>query len=121
MTTCNRIYVEYKSTYNLVQVHIFSYLWKVLVVFVHNLLIRCYYKYSSLSLLRCLIIRNAADLLIMIPDHYLNHYKAVEIYTGYFDGLDIMILFPYPSSIAITSDYCTYIKHLSTHLCGTKK
>ena len=38
-------------------------------------------------------------LLIMIPDQYPNYYKALEIYTGYFDGLDIMILFSYPSSI----------------------
>ena len=32
-------------------------------------------------------------LLIMIPDQYLNHYKALEIYTGYFNSLDNMILF----------------------------
>ena len=32
-------------------------------------------------------------LLIMIPDQYPNYYKVLEIYTGYFDSLDIMILF----------------------------
>ena len=30
-------------------------------------------------------------LLIMIPDQYLNYYKVLEICTGYFDSLDIMI------------------------------
>ena len=44
----------------------------------------------------------------MIPDQYPNYYKALEIYTGYFDSLDIMILFSYPSGIVITKDYCTY-------------
>ena len=34
-------------------------------------------------------------LLIMIPDQYLNYYKVLEIYTGYFDSLNIMILFSY--------------------------
>ena len=29
----------------------------------------------------------------MIPGQYPNYYKALEIYTGYFDSLDIMILF----------------------------
>ena len=43
----------------------------------------------------------------MIPDQYANYYKVSEIYTGYFDSLDIMILFSYPSSIIITGDYCT--------------
>ena len=42
----------------------------------------------------------------MIPDRYLNYYKALGIYTGYFDSLDIMILFAYPGSIVITRDYC---------------
>ena len=36
-------------------------------------------------------------LLIEIPDQYPNNYKALEIYTGYIDSLDIMILFSYPS------------------------
>ena len=31
--------------------------------------------------------------LIMIPDQYPNYYKTLEIYTGYFDSLDIMIFF----------------------------
>ena len=44
----------------------------------------------------------------MIPDKYHNHYKALEIYTGYFDSLDIMILFPYPSNVVITRDYCIH-------------
>ena len=44
-------------------------------------------------------------LLIMIPDQYPNNYKTLEIYTGYFDSLDIMILFSYPSSIVIMRDY----------------
>ena len=43
-------------------------------------------------------------LLIMIPDQYPKYYKASEIYTGYFDGMDNMILFSYPSSIIITRD-----------------
>ena len=38
-------------------------------------------------------------LLIMIPDQYPNYYKALEIYTGYFDSLDIVILFSYSSSV----------------------
>ena len=46
-------------------------------------------------------------LLSMIPDQYPNYYKALEIYTGYFDSLDKMILFSYPRSIIITRDYCT--------------
>ena len=49
-------------------------------------------------------------LLIMIPDQYReypNYYKAEEIYTGYFNSLDIMILLSYPSSIVITRDYCS--------------
>ena len=29
----------------------------------------------------------------MIPDQHPNSYKALDIYTGYFDSLDIMILF----------------------------
>ena len=45
-------------------------------------------------------------LLIMIPDQYPNYYKALEIYTGYFNSLDIMILFSYPSSVVIMRDYC---------------
>ena len=32
-------------------------------------------------------------LLIMISDQYPNYYKAVEVYTGYIDSLDIVILF----------------------------
>ena len=42
-----------------------------------------------------------AEMLFTIPDHYPNYYKALEIHTGYmyFDCLDIMILFAYPSSI----------------------
>ena len=32
-------------------------------------------------------------LLILISDQYPNYYKALEIYTGYFDSLDIVILF----------------------------
>ena len=43
----------------------------------------------------------------MISDQYPNYYKAIEIYTGYFDSLDIMILLSYPSSIVITRDYCS--------------
>ena len=38
----------------------------------------------------------------MIPDQHPNYYKALEIYTGYFDRLDFMIPFSYPSSIVIT-------------------
>ena len=49
-------------------------------------------------------------LLIMIPDQYPNYYIELEIYTGYFDSLDIMILFFFnPSSIVITRDYCRTI------------
>ena len=43
----------------------------------------------------------------MIPDQYPNYYKALEIYTGYFNSLDNMILLSYPSSIVITRDYCS--------------
>ena len=46
-------------------------------------------------------------LLITMPDQYPNYYKALEIYTEYFDSLDIKILFSYPSSIVIARDYCT--------------
>ena len=45
-------------------------------------------------------------LLITIPDQYCNDYKALQIYTGYFDSLGIMILSSYPSSIIVTRDYC---------------
>ena len=50
-------------------------------------------------------------LLIMIPDQYPNYYKVLEIHTGYFDSLDTVILFPYPNSIVIPRDYCSF-KHL---------
>ena len=40
----------------------------------------------------------------MISDQYPNYYKALEVYTGYFDSLDIVILFSYLSSIVITRD-----------------
>ena len=53
-------------------------------------------------------------LLIMIPDQCPIYYKALEIYTGYFDSLDIMILFSYPSSIVITRDNCMF-KPCTTH------
>ena len=46
-------------------------------------------------------------LLIMIHDQYTNYYKVLEIYPGYFDSLDIVILFSYPSSIVVTRDYCS--------------
>ena len=57
----------------------------------------------------------------MIPDQYINFYKVLEIYTGYFDSLDIVILFSYPSSIVIMRDYCklAICNHLelnSTHV-----
>ena len=45
-------------------------------------------------------------LLIMIPDQHPNYYKALQIYTGYFNSLDIMILFSLPNSIVIRGDYC---------------
>ena len=32
-------------------------------------------------------------LFIMIPDQYPNYYKVLEIYAGYFNSLDTMILF----------------------------
>ena len=44
----------------------------------------------------------------MIPDQYPNYYKTLEIYTGYFDSLDNVILLSYPSSIVIMRDYCSY-------------
>ena len=47
------------------------------------------YIYNSLSLLRCLKFKM---LHIMIPDQYPNYYKAVEMYTGYLDSLEIAIL-----------------------------
>ena len=47
-------------------------------------------------------------LLIMVPDQYPSNYKALEIYTGYFDSLDNMILLSYPSSIVIMRDCCIY-------------
>ena len=50
-------------------------------------------------------------LLIMISDQYpiFMYYKVLEIYIEYFDSLDIMVLFSYPSSIVITRDYCIYV------------
>ena len=45
-------------------------------------------------------------LLIMTPEQNPNYYKALEIYTGYIDSLDIMILFSYPISIVIMRDDC---------------
>ena len=52
-------------------------------------------------------------LLITIPDQYPNYYKALEICTGYFDSLDIMILFSYLSSIVITRDNFYYSAHMA--------
>ena len=53
-------------------------------------------------------------LLITIPNLYPNRSQTMEIYTGHrhVDGLDILIPFSYPSSIAITRVYCsaTYMK-----------
>ena len=43
----------------------------------------------------------------MISDQYPNYCNALKICTGYFDSLDIMILFLYPSCIVITRDFCT--------------
>ena len=43
----------------------------------------------------------------IIPDHYPNYYKALEIYTGYFKSLNNMIPLSYPRSIVITRDYCS--------------
>ena len=40
----------------------------------------------------------------MIPDQYPNYCKELEIYSGYFDSLDIMILFS--SNIVMMRDYC---------------
>ena len=57
-------------------------------------------------------------LLITISDQYPNCYKAVEVYNGYFDSLDIMILFSYPSSIVITRDYCRFTTN-AAHEEGT--
>ena len=42
-----------------------------------------------------------------ISDQYTNYYKDFEIYAGYINTLDIMILFSYPSSIVIMRDYCS--------------
>ena len=42
----------------------------------------------------------------MISDQYPNYYKALEIYTEYFDSLDNIICFSYPSSIVITRNSC---------------
>ena len=41
----------------------------------------------------------------MIPDQCPNYYKALEIYTGYFDSLDNIKFLSYPSSIVITRDH----------------
>ena len=61
-------------------------------------------------------------LLIMMPDQYPNYYKALQIYSGYFDSLDNMILLPYPSSIAITRDYCIGLKrHARECQCGASE
>ena len=65
--------------------------------------------YSSLSLLRWLIIRNAAYYDTVSISQL---QKASEIYTGYFDSLDTMILLSYPISIIITRDYCTHFATL---------
>ena len=44
----------------------------------------------------------------MVMLRYPNYYKALEIYTGYFESLDIMILFSYLSSMVTTRDYCKH-------------
>ena len=49
----------------------------------------------------------------MIPDQYPNFYKALEIYTGYFNSLDDTILFSYPSGNIITRDYCICLQWLA--------
>ena len=43
----------------------------------------------------------------MIPDQYPNYYKALEIYTGYFNSLDIMILLKKSLQYRLMRDYCT--------------
>ena len=53
-------------------------------------------------------------LLNMISAQYPNYCKAEEVDTGYFDSLDILILFSYLSSIVIMRDYCIVGKNHST-------
>ena len=48
-------------------------------------------------------------LLITIPNLSSKHYQIIEIYAGYIDSLDILIHFPYPNSIVITSLLYTYV------------
>ena len=61
-------------------------------------------------------------LLIMISDQYPNNYKALKIYTEYFDSLDNMILLSYPTSIVITREYCTvmFANHQIRHQATSK-
>ena len=49
-----------------------------------------------------------------------NHYKALEIYTGYTDGLDIVILFSYPSSIETMRDYHRSIGNDNCNDCSMR-
>ena len=71
----------------------------------------CYTRYHSPHI----VVSHYCDvwlfemLLIMITDQYSNYYKAWKIYTGYFDSLDIITLFSYPSSIVIPRDYCIVV------------
>ena len=54
-------------------------------------------------------------LLIVIPDQCPNCNKTIEIYTGYFDSLDlIMISFSYHSSVVIARDYCILTEETCT-------
>ena len=46
-----------------------------------------------------------------ISDQYTNYYKAFEIYAGYINTLEFMILFSYPSSIVIMRDYSNCSKN----------
>ena len=46
---------------------------------------------------RCYDVSQFEMLLIMVPNQYPNYYKALEIYTGYFESLDNMILFLIPA------------------------
>ena len=52
-------------------------------------------------------------LLIMIPDQYPNHYQAVEIYTRYFDSLDILMVF-FLSPQYHNNEKLLYLPHLAT-------
>jgi hypothetical protein len=64
---------------------------------------QCKQSFSKFSSLRYYDVCYIVMLLITIPNLSSKYYQMLKIYTGYIDSLDILIHFPYPNSIGISS------------------